>query len=405
MSFAEFSYPLMQGWDWWHMFSTNGIQMQIGGSDQYGNIVSGIDIVKAARENEPDPQRVIERKSELDDPVGFTVPLLTDASGAKFGKSAGNAIWLDKFKTSVFDFYGYFVRRPDADVERLLNLFTFKTQEKIKEVMDQQNANPAARHAQHFLAYEVTRLVHGEADARQAQADHAQMYGKPREPAGGEEYQADGRHPVTLNNAPRIDMILPQSLILGKSIGRILYAAGLASSSSDGHRLANQQAAYVGGMPGHKRENTVEARAMNPSQLTFTPVKLWFPQDTQNYLIDGELLILRKGKHNVRVIKVVSDEEYKASGETYPGQPYTGAIRQLRHQLRRLQDGKASVKEVSKFLGSSVEAEYNENMIKFPDDRSGAVQRLEDRLQNMLDEIEAERKNDEENQKDDGKHE
>lgn len=104
MSFAEFTYPLIQGWDFWHLYNKNGVQMQIGGSDQYGNIVSGIEIVKTIRETETaDHLRV--PTDWTHEPVGFTVPLLTDSSGAKFGKSAGNAVWLDETRTSVSDFY------------------------------------------------------------------------------------------------------------------------------------------------------------------------------------------------------------------------------------------------------------------------------------------------------------
>ena len=114
MSFAEFSYPLMQAWDWWRMFEERDIQMQIGGSDQFGNIVTGIDAIKIIRDSEPNAMQKLP-EGLMHDPVGFTVPLLTDSSGAKFGKSAGNAIWLDQFMTNSFDLYGYFVRRPDAD--------------------------------------------------------------------------------------------------------------------------------------------------------------------------------------------------------------------------------------------------------------------------------------------------
>ena len=125
VSLAEFVYPMMQAWDWWAMFSgPKEVCMQIGGSDQYGNIVAGIDAVKLLRDTEPDPQ--VKLPSDLlHTPVGFTVPLLTDSAGNKFGKSAGNAMWLDPFMTNSFDLYGYFMRRPDNEVEKLLELFTF----------------------------------------------------------------------------------------------------------------------------------------------------------------------------------------------------------------------------------------------------------------------------------------
>ncbi len=105
MSFAEFTYPLLQSWDWWHMYQTKGIQVQIGGSDQFGNIVAGIDAIKYIVKNHQDPDIRQDREDRQLTPYGFTVPLLTTASGEKFGKSAGNAIWLDKDMTSSFELY------------------------------------------------------------------------------------------------------------------------------------------------------------------------------------------------------------------------------------------------------------------------------------------------------------
>ena len=112
MSFAEFTYPLLQSWDWWHMYkSPNAIQLQIGGSDQFGNIVAGVDTINNFRQNYYDSgvrEELKKRDHEdfLGRPMGFTVPLLTTASGQKFGKSEGNAIWLDMNMTSSFDLYG-----------------------------------------------------------------------------------------------------------------------------------------------------------------------------------------------------------------------------------------------------------------------------------------------------------
>ncbi|KAL2128516.1 hypothetical protein VTI74DRAFT_9089 [Chaetomium olivicolor] len=389
VSFAEFTYPIMQGWDWWMLFTQQKVQMQIGGSDQYGNIITGIDIIKTARANEPDPARALPANDEFDDPVGFTVPLLTDSSGAKFGKSAGNAIWLDQFMTPTFELYGYFVRRPDADVEKLLKLFTFLPISEIQKTMEEQAQDPSKRVAQHRLAYEVVTLVHGEAAAKQAQEEHRMMYSKGgaanpllRTVQEGDYSEPTG--PVTPNNAPRVDMILPESLILGKSIGRILMAAGLAKSAAEGHRLAAQQAVYIAGMPGRP---VGQGKAMDPSQLTWNPVKLWFAQETRRYLIDDKLLILRKGKHNVRVIEMVSDEAYKASGQQYPGQPYTGAVRTLREQLKALKAGKVSPEEVKKAMANEAkqEEEANKaNAIKFPEEKSDEQMKLEAQLQELL---------------------
>jgi tyrosyl-tRNA synthetase len=101
MSFSEFTYPLLQGWDWWHMYRTMGVQIQVGGSDQYGNIVAGTDAVRHIAQNNQD-QPLLEQNA----PMGLTTPLLLTASGEKFGKSAGNAVWLDLSMTSPFDLYG-----------------------------------------------------------------------------------------------------------------------------------------------------------------------------------------------------------------------------------------------------------------------------------------------------------
>ena len=105
MSFAEFTYPLLQAWDWWHMYSTKDIQMQIGGSDQFGNIAAGIDAVDWIRKTHYSPELRQEEEDPLMKPVGFTTPLLTSTSGEKLGKSAGNAVWLDKDKTSTYELY------------------------------------------------------------------------------------------------------------------------------------------------------------------------------------------------------------------------------------------------------------------------------------------------------------
>ncbi|KAK6949569.1 hypothetical protein Daesc_009652 [Daldinia eschscholtzii] len=330
MGLDEFVYPLMQGWDWWYLFSKQGVQMQIGGSDQYGNIVSGIDCVKRIRDSEPNPLEKMP-SDFLHSIFGFTVPLLTDPSGAKFGKSAGNAIWLDQFMTSSFDLYGYFVRRPDNDVEGLLKLFTFLPLEEISKVMEKQNEDPSKRHAQHTLAYEVVALIYGLKEATDVQARHRGMYAKP-----GDKLVTSypSNEPPTANMAAnfQIDVKLPASLILGKSISRILFAAGLADSVSDGNRLTQHQGAYIGGSPGQAASIN---KGMDYGELTFTPIKNWFPQDTKNFLIEGKLLILRRGKHFVRVVEMVSDEEWAASGQMYPGEPGTGRVRLLKEALTK----------------------------------------------------------------------
>ncbi|KAI0178988.1 hypothetical protein GGR52DRAFT_534335 [Hypoxylon sp. FL1284] len=326
MSLDEFVYPLMQAWDWWHLFRKMEVRMQIGGSDQYGNIISGIEAVKNLRDSEPDPGEKLP-DDLANTPFGFTVPLLTDSSGAKFGKSSGNAVWLDQFMTSTFDLYGYFVRRPDADVENLLKLFTFLPLDEIDKVMEKQKQEPSKRHAHHALAFEVVALVHGLNEAVATQERHKGLFSRGGGTAEVSSYPTSGPSTANLASGFRADIQLPESLIKGKSISRILFASGLADSVSDGTRLAKHQGAYIGGSPG---QPSAVNKGMRFSELTYTPIKNWFAQDTRNFLIDGKLLVLRRGKHFIRLVQMVSDEEWAASGKSYPGEPGKGRIRMLR---------------------------------------------------------------------------
>ncbi|OLN82900.1 Tyrosine-tRNA ligase, mitochondrial [Colletotrichum chlorophyti] len=369
MSLAEFIYPLMQGWDFWHLYSKLGVQMQIGGSDQFGNIVTGIEAVKTIRSSEENPNMRMP-ETWKDDPIGFTVPLLTDSAGAKFGKSAGNAVWLDPFMTSSFDLYGYFARRSDSEVEKLLKLFTFMPIADIEKLMIDHQKDPPKRVAQHTLAFEVLSLVHGADVAIREQQQHKFMYSKGSAvPSPNDPFKTIEGQPTTLNNAPKMDMQLPENLIYNQGIARILHAAGLASSISEGHRLAQGSGAYVAAAPGK------DMRGLVPGNLDWTPVKLWFPQDVQKFLIDGRVLIIRKGKHNVRIIEVISDKEWEESGKSYPGEPYKGKTRLMIQQLKKMAEAegrKLSRRELEQMLKEKL-AEDEEEVtvannpdIKFP---------------------------------------
>ncbi|EJT80375.1 tyrosyl-tRNA synthetase [Gaeumannomyces tritici R3-111a-1] len=337
LSFAELSYTLMQGWDFFELNKQMGIQLQIGGSDQFGNIVVGIDAVKTLRASE-NLSVHDDRFGEgpMVNPVGFTVPLLTNSDGEKIGKSSGGGnMWLDVFQTPAYDLYGYFVRQPDADVERLLKLLTFIPNKEISLLMREHEADPRERVAQHKLAFEVLTLVHGVEVARRAKNDHATLHGKDSTPI---QFTHDPEvHATPTNMAGSIQMQLPKSLVEQGNVARILFAAGLASSVSDGNRLAIQKAVYIGGRPGKARG------PMNSGQLDFKPVSLWFPQETQQFIVEEKLLILRKGKHRVRIIELLTDEEYAASGQTYPGQPGTGRLRAVRNDMRALTEAQNSL--------------------------------------------------------------
>lgn len=146
MSFAELSYQVLQGYDWLYLLENYNCRFQIGGSDQMGNIDSGHELIGRTTD-----KRVF----------GLTLPLITTESGEKFGKSAGNAVWLSENKSSSFQLYQYFVRTKDSDVQKLLNLFTFLPLGRINEIIQAHKIYPERREAQKILAQQVTLLVHG----------------------------------------------------------------------------------------------------------------------------------------------------------------------------------------------------------------------------------------------------
>jgi len=153
ITYAEFSYMLIQGYDFVHLYSEKNCIMQVAGSDQWGNITTGVDLIRKI----------------LDKPAyAFTMPLILDPSGKKFGKSEGNALWLDKEKTSAYEIYQYLINTDDSKVLEYLKVFTFLDREAIEEIYDKQNAAPETRFAQKTLAWEVVKDIHGKDEADNA---------------------------------------------------------------------------------------------------------------------------------------------------------------------------------------------------------------------------------------------
>ncbi len=146
ISFTEFSYMLVQAYDFDHLFETEGCELQLGGSDQWGNITAGVELIARKRQASAH---------------ALTLPLLTTGSGAKFGKSEGENIWLDPARTSPYQFYQFWINQEDADLPRLLRMFTFLEEDRIVPALREQEANPSARSGQRLLAGDVTARVHG----------------------------------------------------------------------------------------------------------------------------------------------------------------------------------------------------------------------------------------------------
>lgn len=161
ISFTEFSYNLLQGYDFACLNKLHGVVLQIGGSDQWGNITSGIDLTRRLHQQQA---------------FGLTVPLITKSDGTKFGKTEGGAVWLDPKKTSPYKFYQFWINTADADVYRFLKFFTFMSLEEINQLEAEDKSSGTAPRAQYVLADQVTRLVHGEAGLTAAKRITASLF-------------------------------------------------------------------------------------------------------------------------------------------------------------------------------------------------------------------------------------
>lgn len=153
ITYAEFSYMLLQGYDFLHLYETKNCIMQVEGSDQWGNITTGIELIKKKLGKEA---------------YAFTMPLILDANGNKFGKSEGNALWLDKEKTSPYEIYQYLINADDSKVLEYLKVFTFLTKNEIEDIMKKHKEKPELRIAQKTLAFEVVKDIHSKEDAETA---------------------------------------------------------------------------------------------------------------------------------------------------------------------------------------------------------------------------------------------
>jgi len=204
ISYAEFSYSLIQGYDFLHLFREKDATLQVAGADQWGNSISGVELI---------------RKLEGKEAHVWTGPLVVNKStGVKFGKSEAGAIWVDPEQTSVFDYYQFWLNADDAGVIEYMKIYTFLTKEEIEEFERQTKDNPAARAAQKALAYEATKIVHGQEKADAAVEATAQLF------AGGDS-----------ELTPVVD-VEPGSY----SVTELVVKAGLAASNSEARRLFEQ---------------------------------------------------------------------------------------------------------------------------------------------------------------------
>jgi tyrosyl-tRNA synthetase len=201
ISFTEFSYQLLQSYDFLHLQQAKGCQLQVGGSDQWGNITAGVDLV---------------RKVAGQPAWGLTVPLVTKSDGTKFGKTESGAVWLDPAKTSPYQFYQFWLNIPDADAVKFLNFFTFLAPDAIAGLACELSERPEKRGAQTRLAEEVTRLIHGEEGLTSARRVTAALFhGEVASLSRAEVEQAFEAAPSY--GLPLVDISLVEALVVSKA--------------------------------------------------------------------------------------------------------------------------------------------------------------------------------------------
>ena len=249
ITFAEFTYTLMQGYDFLHLYETKNVTMQVEGSDQWGNITTGIDLI----------QKKLGKEVHA-----FTMPLILDATGKKFGKSEGNALWLDKSKTSSYKLFQYLINADDSKVEEYLKVFTFLTKDEIEDVMKRHNEKPEERIAQRTLAKEFITDLHGREEYEKAEKISRalftdEIYSLTKEDILG---ALEGVPTFKLNNDESIlEMLVNNNICSSRREAREFITAGAIKINNEVVKDENE---YI----------------------------------DSDKLIDNEILILRKGKKN-----------------------------------------------------------------------------------------------------------
>ena len=210
ITFCEFAYTILQGLDFLHLYHDKGCTLQVAGSDQWGNITTGIELA---------------RKKDNVELFGMTMPLVVDANGVKFGKTEGNALWLDKNKTSSYDLYQFLINSDDKSVIDYLKKLTFLTKEEIEEVEKKHLEAPEQRYAQKVLAREVITFLHGEEEANQAKTKSEALFG-----GSTEDLEAT---PISPESRNILDIMMAAELIPSKSEGRRLVEQGGVSVDNE----------------------------------------------------------------------------------------------------------------------------------------------------------------------------
>jgi tyrosyl-tRNA synthetase len=258
ISYTEFSYLLLQAYDFVMLFDRHACTLQMGGSDQWGNITAGIDLMRKLRGAKGH---------------GLVMPLVTTSAGVKFGKTEAGAIWLDPGLTSPFRFYQFWLNTDDRDVVRYLKFFTFLSRDEIEALARAAAEHPERREAQRALARAVTALVHGEDQIRRAERAAEVLFSEDIARADVEDVL------MVFEDAPSTDLTLPAE---GMTVGEMLATVKLAASKSDAMRLLKSGGVYVNNV------RVIDERA----RLTAADA------------IGGVLFVLRKGRKDHHIVRV-----------------------------------------------------------------------------------------------------
>lgn len=258
LTFTEFSYQILQGNDFLHLYDAYGCMMEVGGADQWGNITAGTDLVRKMRGRSV---------------YGLTFPLLLDGTGKKFGKSEGNAMFMSAEKTSVYDWYQFFLRSADEDVIRYLKVFSLRPLDEIAELERQMKANPEARIPQKALAEELTALVHGAAGLETARGATQALFGGDVAGKGADELETIFKDVKSAERA-RADVV-------GKTVWAVAAQAGMFKSNGEARRMAQQ-----GGL------------SLNGAKADAARVF------AEGDLVEGRVAVLRSGKKNFFLLRV-----------------------------------------------------------------------------------------------------
>ena len=259
ISYTEFSYQVLQAFDYLELYRRDQCKLQIGGSDQWGNIVAGLDLI---------------RKVEGGSAHALTVPLLAKSDGSKFGKTASGAIWLEESMTSAYEFFQFWLNSDDADMPKLLKVFSMKSRAEIEELIEKVETNPGAREAHRELAREMTTLIHGGAMAKSVEEAAKALFGQ------GEIGDLDLK---TLDSALSQ---LPKTIIKKgdpyPTWVDLLAATGVVDSKSAARRIVKEGGGYL-------NNKKVESEDFTPSKAD---------------LLHGKYLLLRKGKRDLAAVEV-----------------------------------------------------------------------------------------------------